>query len=431
MKKQLLLFMSVVLSFGFGGFSDTEAPSITFGQSYNLQQREIDKPKPIAKFNVADHVLKRYDGMNELILNGQMKDALRVAEEFVKESSYSEINVNFSTEVDIPSQTQYLMSLLYYAEVLRAYGDLKKAAEISEKAYTVAGALREQSPADFLLAAPIIIKSLWDMWEERPEFRKLATDYARRNYNVSENIFKYQAIQGKLAVAYGLNNSLGLRTDFRMDVLRYFDIAADIFRINPGLASFEYASLPYYRAQAYMNRGRMEDVIVLLEKAKKELDVVIKINHPDNLIFADIDYMAGIAYIGLFKHTEALDSLSRALEHYKRVLGNENLKVAQVLRELSIAKKYKKDFNGAIADALSAVDIIKTLRGNEAVELLDHYISLSGIYIDAEKEKESLEALELAKYLNAKHYSKYNDVAKLLESNIKYVKNAMGYMWKN
>lgn len=425
-----ILSVSLVAAFLCAGsalaFSSAESsPTITFGQSYDLKSKPTDKARKIAKFSAPEHVITRYEYIKELMREGKMQDALKMAGEFEKESSRTEINVNFTSERDLPSQVQYLMSLVIHADILRQYGEEKKAAEKAQKALTIAEAIYEWNSLDYIMASPIIAKSMWD-----EGFMKLAKDYIHVNYGMSENVFPNQQIQGDLAVDQALYNSMvGINT-IRDDVLPFFEIAERVYRLEPGLASIEYGSLNYYWALAYWNKGDTSNVLVSLDRAKQELEVSVSKLYPDNIIFAEVEHLYGKALLNLFKNKEAASHLKLALEKYEKTLGAKNMKVAQTLRELAIAQKYEKEIEDATINSLRGLDIVKELQGSESVELLDHYMVLAGIYVEAQKNKDAIDALNKARELNDKYYGRYSDIAKLIESNLKYVENADTYMWK-
>lgn len=406
-----------------GANEQNDKPVINFGENKSLDV----KPKEriyIAEFTLSPQGKEMHSKIQELIKKGKIIEAKNVAKAFYDEvNDIKKGNVFLNTRSSF-IEIEYIVALMDLAQIDMIMGENEAAALKTQEMFSLIEVFRNTYPIDFFMAAPIILDSMWDQG-----FVELADRYTSVVYPMCRTYFGDQAVSASLKIHEGLAKII--RWKKRDEGLIEIQEARDQYANQIGLASVEYIESLYANALAYKYLNDFKSVGQVLDFAMKEANMSVIKKYPLNPVFGKIYMLYGETELNDFKHKDAINHFSQAVEFYKESTGGKSVSLAEAYRKLATALKYNNDFQEAVNNAVRAIDIIRGIYGEESVELVSYYMSLGGIYADWEKPKEGIEAFEVAKKLNEKHRGPFNELNQLIDSNIKYLENVSSYRWKN
>lgn len=402
-------------------------PVLTFGNTRQLNTKPIEKISP-QEFSLSDDAKIKHMDIEQDILNGNILDAKEKAQVFLNEAEILAIKNTFETPISHNLDIEKAVALLDVSTVERAMGDKTKAALYAEKALIILNNYPKKYPTDYLLGLTKILPAMRDVG-----MHDLADRYTLTYMRSAHTLFRNRMISGVYTLQEAYENLNKNGNTFATKFFYGVNAAKEIFAVDPGIASIEYISTGFAKADYFMNKANYLKVISVVEETRKELSVAIEKKYPKNQIFADLAIVAGQAQVGMFQYNKAIKEFEYALKFCQDTIGENAVKTALVYRELAIAQKYgnqeKKDL--AIANINKAVEIMKGIKGNDNIEMVNYYMTQGGVYMEAEKPEEAVAALENARRVNVMHRGTFNNITKIIDSNIKYAKMAADIKWRD
>lgn len=399
-----------------------EEPVIDFGTTKPLNTKPQERVY-IAELTLSPQAKERHEKILELIKKGEILKAKTMAKAFFDEVNEIKKENSFLNTRSTTIEIEYLTALLDCAKIDMIMGESKAAALKTQEAFSLIAVFRNTHPIDFFLLAPTILDSMWEQ-----NFTELADKYVSVVYPLCKTFFGGQVACAKLKINEGLAQIIYWKK--KNEGLVEIQDARDQYAKQLGLASIEYIEAIYANALAYTYLNDYKSVEQILDFAMKEANVSVIHKYPLNPVFGKIYMLFGETKMLNFENKAAIDYYTKAVDFYLKTTGEKSVALAKAYKQLAIAQKYNKDFGDSAKSAVRAIDTISNIYGNDSVELVEYYLTLGGIYADWEKPKEGIEVFNLAKEINQKHRGSFNDLNKLIDSNIKYLENVSSYRWK-